>query len=186
MTAMNRTTGIRMTAWLGILAVCLAMLMPGVNALKNRYQASGNSIFMADICYGAQADQAPALALDNAERPVLLTDSTQVGADVAGVVLTPAHVAHGGMPLLSDSPILAMLMPGVNALKNRYQASGNSIFMADICYGAQADQAPALALDNAERPVLLTDSTQVGADVAGVVLTPAHVAHGGMPILSDS
>jgi len=100
---MNRTTGIRMTAWLGILAVCLAMLMPGVNALKNRYQASGNSIFMADICYGAQADQAPALALDNAERPVLLTDSTQVGADVAGVVLTPAHVAHGGMPILSDS-----------------------------------------------------------------------------------
>lgn len=83
---MTRTAGTRITAWLGIFAICLAVFMPGVNALKNRYlspsmthgvvqDATGSApgaaenladnagsgvadIFLADICFGAQTDGA--------------------------------------------------------------------------------------------------------------------------------
>lgn len=93
-----------MTVWLGILAVCLAVFMPGVNALKNRYQVSGNNIFMADICYGAKGDPTPALALDSAGRSVLVTDSIRVAADVATAELLTAHASHGTMPTSSAPP----------------------------------------------------------------------------------
>ncbi len=81
---MTRTAGTRITAWLGIFAICLAVFMPGVNALKNRYLShdavqgvtqdwpgsesgaadnlkdntgsGGADIFLADICFGAQAN----------------------------------------------------------------------------------------------------------------------------------
>ncbi len=79
---MTRTTGTRITAWLGILAICLAVFMPGVNALKNQYLAHGGvhnatagatqvpvaageksanksgiaDIFLADICFGAEPE----------------------------------------------------------------------------------------------------------------------------------
>ncbi len=100
-----------MTAWLGILAVCLAVLMPGVNALKNRYQVSGNNIFMADICYGAQAVQVPAMALNSAISPGPASlSSAHVGADESTAETTAAHASHGAMPtsfaslIGSDSP----------------------------------------------------------------------------------
>ena len=94
-----------MTVWLGILAVCLAVFMPGVNALKNRYQGSGNDIFMADICYGAQAAQAPAVAQNSTTSPGLPASghSTHADADEATAGLSITHAAHGGMPTLSAS-----------------------------------------------------------------------------------
>lgn len=94
-----------MTVWLGILAVCLAVFMPGVNALKNRYQASGNDIFMADICSGAQAVQTPAVALNNTTSPrVQASDgSAHIKADEVVADLTTDHAAHGAMPTSSAS-----------------------------------------------------------------------------------
>ena len=67
---MKRTTGIRLTAWLGILAVCLAVLMPGANALKNSLADNAHDIFLADICYGTSDDVSVAeLASDAPGQP---------------------------------------------------------------------------------------------------------------------
>jgi len=116
---MKQTTGIRMTVWLGILAVCLAVFMPGVNALKNRYQASGNDIFTADICYGAQSVQGPAVALNSTGSPVLLVShhSAHADADEVTADVTTAHASHGAMPT-SSAPLAgsdAPVSPGHSA-----------------------------------------------------------------------
>lgn len=67
---MKRTTGIRLTAWLGILAVCLAVLMPGANTLKNSLAGLAHDIFLADICYGtSDAVSVAGLASDAHGRP---------------------------------------------------------------------------------------------------------------------
>jgi len=67
---MKRTTGIRLTAWFGILAVCLAVLMPGANALRNSLAGNAHDIFLADICYGTSDDVSVAeLASDPHRQP---------------------------------------------------------------------------------------------------------------------
>ena len=95
---MKRTTGIRMTVWLGILAVCLAVLMPGVNALRNSYQASENDIFTADVCYGAQAELAPVVAVNSSAPPVLQFSashhSVQANLDASAVNQGAVHTTH--------------------------------------------------------------------------------------------
>jgi len=89
---MKRTTGIRMTVWLGILAVCLAVFMPGVNALKNSYLASVNDIFTADVCYGAQAVPAPLAIRSSAGH-----HSGHADIDTPLIDQGAVHAAHGGL-----------------------------------------------------------------------------------------
>lgn len=88
-----------MTVWLGILAVCLAVLMPGVNALKNSYLAGENAIFLADICYGAQAERAPVVAVNSSAPPVSQYSASHHSAhanlDASAVNQDVAHARHG-------------------------------------------------------------------------------------------
>jgi len=113
---MKRTTGIRMTVWLGIFAICLAVFMPGVNALKNHYQGSGHDIFTADICSGAQT--LPATGADytsHDEMPVLqagLVDGHSQApaghhADHAAECLYCGFFTHN-LPLLYTAQLPAM------------------------------------------------------------------------------
>jgi len=106
---MKRTTGIRMTVWLGILSVCLAVFMPGVNALKNRYQASINDVFVADICSGAQAVPGPAVVLNNTPSTGVQASDGSAHIEAVELVadLTSAHASHGAM-----SPSSASLADG--------------------------------------------------------------------------
>lgn len=97
-----------MTAWLGILAVCLAVFMPGVNALKNRYLSSADDIFLVDICYGAQAAQDTPLAINGAgarhEHAARLV-SRQV--KVSDLVPAAEHSSHDSAP----APVVAHVDP---------------------------------------------------------------------------
>lgn len=99
-----------MTVWLGILAVCLAVFMPGVNALKNSYQAGVNEarvndIFVADVCYGAQADLAPVAASNSPARLAVRSpaDHHSGHTDIDTPPDDPGavHAAHGGVSALS-------------------------------------------------------------------------------------
>lgn len=100
-----------MTAWLGILAVCLAVFMPGVNALKTAIRPVSTtflrriSVMVRRLSRGLQCPEqhgSPVLVVSHHSAHA---DADEVTADVI-----TAHASHGKMPTSfappagSDSP----------------------------------------------------------------------------------
>ena len=96
-----------MTVWLGIFAICLAVFMPGVNALKNQYRDSGPDIFLADICSGAQSRPAAAVLSGMVSLPENMADYRRAQFDTT-IADAADHSSHGRMPVslasLADTP----------------------------------------------------------------------------------
>ncbi len=118
-----------MTVWLGIFAICLAVFMPGVNALKNHYQVSGHDIFTADICAGAQTlPAAVADRISHGQTPVLQTGlvdgysqaPADHHADHAAECLYCGFFTHN-LPLLYTAPLPAMAYGFISRIAPQHQ-----------------------------------------------------------------